>query len=283
MIGAARPLTFVTELAPLRDAGAAVAEWVGRLPGDAELLVLNIDAMHPRPYSSLQGALAGRSVRSGDAPLMARMRRKSAIELAVMRESCRMLSAGVAALEQAFARGDHVTNCILEAEHAVTELGAQDVRSLFSPDRGRTLRPFDTTIAERFDPMPVYLAVRHDGYWAEAFCSLRSGADELADQAQRIVTALAADSRPGVRLAALRERADAMRSPWAFTAVTSRALARPIGLSLHDDDPAPGEQLLAEGETWALQVGLAGADRAAFASAMIAVTATGSDILWSSR
>lgn len=283
MIGAARPLTFVTDLTPLRDAGVAVAEWAAGVPDRADVVVLNIDAMHPRPYASVQRALWGRSLREGDGPLKARMRRKSAAELALMREACRMLSAGVAALEQAFAHDDHVTDCILKAEHAVIAQGAQDVRSLFSVDRGRTLRPFDKTIAKRSNPMPVYLAARHDGYWAETFCSLRSGADELAEQARRIVAALATDSRPGVSLAALRERAAAMRGPWTHHAVTSRAIARPISLSLDDDDVAPPDLSLGEGETWALQIGLVGTDHAAFASAMIAITATGSEMLWSSR
>src|SRR4029450_8397468 len=50
--------------------------------------------------------------------------------------------------------------------------GAQDVRTLFSIDRGRTLRPFEQAIDSAVDPLQAYVAVRHVGYWVEGFVSL---------------------------------------------------------------------------------------------------------------
>src|SRR4030095_11444843 len=79
--------------------------------------------------------------------------------------------AATKALAQAKRAGGGVTAAVLEAERAAHYLGAQDVRTLFSIDRGRTLRPFEQAIDSTVDPLQAYVAVRHVGYWVESFVS----------------------------------------------------------------------------------------------------------------
>jgi len=283
MIDAAWPLTFVRDLVPLRDIGTAVTQWLESLPGDAEIVAVNSDAMPPQPYLSLDRALAARAVRSGDEHLAARMRIKSACERTLMRDACAMLARGATALQEAFSRGDAIDKCVLHGEHAAIQAGAQDVRSLFSVDGGRTLRPFDGTTTSPAGPTPVYLAVRHDGYWAETVCQLGSALDALTQRAQRIVAMLVSQARPGLPLAAWHACVEAERRSFAIHPVTARSIARPIGLSLDDQPMCGNGQVLAAGETWALQVGLRDAGHGAFATAIIAVTATGAECLWPLR
>ena len=282
MIGAARPLTFIKDLAPLRDPGAAVAEWTRGLPVGAEIVLINGDAMTSSTFDAVQTALRGRSVIDGDGQLAARMRVKSAHELALIRAACAMLSEGVAALREAFRRGNGVSDCILQAEHALLEKGAQDVRSLFSLDGGRTLQPFEELVARRVDPLAAYLAVRHDGYWVDTFCSLQSRPDRLTDHAQAVLDAVIADVHPGVDPATLPRRSEALRGSFGPHPVTGVCTARSVGLSL-DDEPASGRRPSAVGEVHALHVGLTDASHGTFASAIVAVTAHGSELLWSSR
>jgi hypothetical protein len=284
MIDAARPLTFVTDLRPLRDIGAALSEWMHTLRPGAGVVLLNAGEMTSALRGAVDGALRERPVVEGDEQLAARMRVKSSRERDLVREACGMLSQGVEALRSAFARGCGVTDCVLEAEHVLLEQGAQDVRNLFSVDRGRTLRPFEATIAKRVDPMPVYLAVRHEGYWVDAVCSLCSQPDDLAEQAHRVMMGVLAEIRPGVTFDALDDRAEALRGPIAVHPMTAGRLVRSIGLSLHDNASASlSRQPLAPAETYSVQVGLLDAGRGAFASALIAITDTGFERLWSTR
>jgi hypothetical protein len=282
MIGAARPLTFIEDLAPLRDAGAAVAEWTRALPVAAEIVLINGDAMTSVAFESVRRALHGRSVVNGDGPLAARMRVKSPYELPLIRAACAMLAEGVAALCGAFRLGDGVSDCVLQAEHVLLEKGAQDVRSLFSLDGGRTLRPFEELVARRIDPLSVYLAVCHDGYWVDTFCSLHSAPDPLNEHAQSILASVIGDIRPGFDLADLPRRVEAMRGSLTLHPVTDACTGRSVGLSLADE-PASGRRPWIAGEVHALHVGLVDADRGAFASAVVAVTANGSELLWSTR
>ena len=120
------------------------------------------------------------------------MRCKSPRELAIIREGCAILDAATKALAEANSAGAGITAAVLEAERAAYHLGAQDVRTLFSVDGGRTLRPFEEPIDSTVDPLQAYIAVRHVGYWAEGFVFL-SGSEEpiLARAAEALKTVIA--------------------------------------------------------------------------------------------
>src|SRR5204862_3629014 len=73
------------------------------------------------------------------------MRRKTERELAVVREACATLDVAIAAMGNAQRSGKSATDTILAGEYAAQKRGAQDVRTLFSLDGGRALRPCETT------------------------------------------------------------------------------------------------------------------------------------------
>src|SRR5262245_20998376 len=170
MLQAAKPLTFVADLRPLRDVGKTVAQWAREQGGGGPVLIGGAAmpyALHRHVADVLGGELADKT-----AALRALMRRKSARELALLREACATLVAAVTAMGAAQGAGAKATEMILAGERAADRRGAQDVRSLFSLDGGRTLRPFETAIEHALDPLQVYMAVRQFGYWAEGFAML---------------------------------------------------------------------------------------------------------------
>ena len=184
MMGAAKPLTFVDRLAPLRGAAKTIADWVNALPGGGSVVLIGGDAMPYGLRRAIAAALGPSAVlTSGEDALRARMRVKSPRELAAVRSACAMLAAAADTLDEAQRAGKGITDCVIAAEHAALALGAQDVRSLFSLDGGRTLWPFDVPLAKPADPLQVYLAVRHDGYWAEGFVRAASDSDPLHQKA----------------------------------------------------------------------------------------------------
>ncbi len=233
-------------------------------------------------HRALERALLDRRVQvPGDAELTRRMRVKSACELSILRKASALLSTGVNVLEDEFRRGGGVTEIILTAEHAVIEKGAQDVRTLFSLDNGRTLRPFDVPVPAKLDLLRAYFAVCFDGYWVEAFVSLSTGRDDLALHTQRIVDALSAATRPGLSQAALWNIADEVRGALSFHPLCAHDLGGAIGLSLNDGSLTRDSQMpLRAGEVYGLHVGLRDSDVAALASRMVCVTDVGVEQLW---
>jgi hypothetical protein len=268
MLPAAAPLTWIENLLPLRGAGKVIADWA-RSVGARRLVVLNGDAM-PEPLH--RAAFGVESAECADATPLVRglMRPKSARELALVREACATLKASVAALEQAQRAGAGVTAAILTAEEAAWNRGAQDVRTLFSLDGGRTLEPFGTPIAAARDPLHAYLAVRHSGYWAEGFVVASTKAVRRVDGARRALQAGLGGASAGIR------RGDLARL---LTAGAPHVMAGAVSLGLTLDEADDPTDMLLSGEVLSLRAG--DADSGAIVSAMVALTDEGHEILWS--
>ena len=283
MVPAAKPLTFVENLAPLREAAKAAAAWVRALPA-GDILLIRGDAMPTDMHRAFDQALdADRKIEMADATLQARMTTKRPRELHVLRAACATLEAAAQALRAASHNRESVTDCILLAEHAALQRGAQDVRSLFSLDGGRTLRPFDIPVAERCNPLQVYIAVRQNGYWAAGFVRVAPAGDTLQGKIDGIIDDMVAATKPGLSCRDLAKLADAGRGSFRRHPLADSGFGSSIGLSL-DEPPVlarDGNARLEAGAVYTLRAGLLDETGAgAISSAIIAVTAGGSDVLW---
>ncbi len=282
MLPAARPLTFVEDLAPLRDAPATVAGWVGGLREGRAIVLIGGDAMPYALRRSLDAALASDvAVTNGDDRLRARMRIKSPRELAALRAATATLAGAVAALDEAFRAGHGVTDCVLAAEHAALRRGAQDARSLFSLDGGLSLRPFDVPVAARCDPLQVYLAVRQGGYWADGFVRLCAREDALQEVLHG-VRSMIDRARAGANVDELGEIVQAGGGTVRPHPLTAGVLGSSIGLAL-DEPPLLGRgsgATLEAGGVYSLRAGFRDDQSGAIASAIVAVTQAGCEALW---
>lgn len=267
MIPAAKPLTWVADLLPLRNAAKTAAEWAAGLAGGGGVVLIGGDAMPYAMHREVAGALDGTALDDGAAAVQTLMRVKSARERAAMQDAAAMLTKAVAALHQA--KGESVTAALLAAEQAAWQSGAQDVRSLFSLDGGRTLRPFERRLDLKPEPLQVYLAVRHAGYWAEGFVMLSAQPHPPLTAARSALQDAIALVKAGVTPRKLLANSHPMATP----AVTG------IGLSLQQDIAT--DQPLIAGEVLSLRAGSLGDKGAAILSAVAAVTDQGCDVLWS--
>ena len=129
MIAAARPLTWVEHLSPLRNAGQTVAEWARDLPTGGRLLTIGGDAMPFGMRQAIDQALGDLVAEDGTALLHGQMLRKAPRELAALREACVGLETAATALRAAQGIGAGATDTMLAAELAALRWGAQDVRS----------------------------------------------------------------------------------------------------------------------------------------------------------
>ena len=204
-------------------------------------------------------------------------------ELHALREACATLDAAAQALRAASHNRKSVTDCILLAEHAALQRGAQDVRSLFSLDGGRTLRPFDIPVAERRDPLQAYLAVRQSGYWADGFVRVAPAGDTLQETIGGILDAMIAAAKPGLSCRDLAKLIDAERGSFRLHPLADDVFGSSIGLAL-DEPPIlarDGNARLEAGAVYSLRAGLLDETGAgAISSAIVAMTAGGSDVLW---
>lgn len=179
--------------------------------------------------------------------------------------------------------GKSVTDCILLAEHAALQRGAQDVRSLFSLDGGRTLRPFDIPIVRQCDPLQVYLAVRHSGYWAEGFVRVAATGNTLQEKVDGVLNAMVASAKPGLSFRDLAEVVAADRGSFRLHPFADGVFGSSIGLSLDESQILTRDSnvTLDPGAVYSLRAGLLDeTGTGAISSAIVAVTASGSDVLW---
>lgn len=291
MLAAAKRLTWVDKTQPLGEAARAVSEWMkgnsglGELQSPRRVALVGGEYMRSALYRPLIETLGSEeSILDASDSLRSLMRHKRPREFAIIREACAILSDATKALAKAKFSGAGVTAVILAAEQAARQAGAQDVRTLFSVDGGKTLRPFESPIDGTIDPLQAYLAVRHAGYWAEGFvmsAASRNPALARAADALRIVvqrTKAGTSCRDLARLAAEEIK------PYCFHPVMSGSIGNSIGLVLEDKPRlmTDGEESLDTGGVYTLRVGASnGQDCHAIVSAMVAVNQDGTELLWS--
>ncbi len=283
MVPAAKPLTFLENLAPLREAAKAAAAWAHTLPA-GDILLIGGDAMPTDMHRAFNQALgADRKTETADATLRTSMAIKRPRELHALREACATLEAAAQALRAASHNRESVTDCILLAEHAALQRGAQDVRSLFSLDGGRTLRPFDIPVAERCDPLQAYFATRQSGYWADGFIRVAPVGDTLQATIDGILNSMVAAAEPGLSCRDLARVIDAERGGFRLHPLANNVFGSSIGLAL-DEPPILARDRnarLEAGAVYTLRAGLLDETGAgAVSSVVVAMTAGGSDVLW---
>lgn len=286
MIGSAKRLTWVEDVRPIGSLRDSLGDWLGQavrttsprvgLWGGAKLA--------QRPYLAVAAAIQPLgSIAEIDGPLDALRRYKSARELELLRESCRILSAACEAFERAASEGAGARSAALAAERTAFARGAQDARILAGSRDGGPPLPLFGAEDVRCVPLLACVAVRFAGYWAEGLLTVAArpgGAMACADAG---LASMLHRARPGAAAGELRMAAEKNVAPYEVHPFLERAIGNGIGLSLEEapslnDDE---ESRLEPGEVYVLRSGALGeGNDAALVSAMIAVNENGGEILW---
>ena len=288
MLAAARRLTWIEGVEPLRDAGKAIARWLNHSDtavATSRAALIGGDYMRSAFHGPFIKSFGVESLILDATPwLRMLMRCKSSRELGFIREGCGILDAATKALAEAKRGGAGITAAILEAERAANHLGAQDVRTLFSLDGGRTLRPFETSIDSTVDPLQAYIAIRHIGYWVEGFVSLAVSEHPVLVKAAEALRTVIARATAGTKCSDLACLAAEKIRPYGAHAMTGENIGNGIGL-LVEGEPrlaADNEAILAAGDVCTLRVGISdGRKRHGIVSAMVAVHQDRNELLWS--
>ena len=271
--------TWLQKVDPLADPGKAIAAWKAELGGPVALI--GGEQLRQAVRKGVDEALSGDSLsEQAAAVLREQMRCKRPAELAALRESCAMLKAVVSELDRAKRKGLGVIAAIIEAEHAAR--GAEEVRTLFSLDGGKTLRPFTTPIERSVDPLQAYIAVRHLGYWADGYVMLSNGAHAASDKARQVLKSAIAAAKPGVSCRDIAQRVKSGIAPYQEHSITAGDAGGGIGLALEEAPRLSPEsdQKLQPGDVISLRVGVSDGASHAIVSTMSAITERGNEVLW---
>jgi hypothetical protein len=282
MMQAAKPLTFIESVQPLRNVGATVAQWAREQSGGGRPVLIGgafmPQALH-REFTEAVGTIADKT-----ADLATLMRRKGARELDAIREACATLDAAIAAMNEAQRSGASATAAVLAGEQAAHRRGAQDVRTLFSLDGGRTLRPFETPVEQAVDPLQVYVAVRQFGYWAEGFAVVTAAPNPYVEGADEVLQYVIEMIKAGARCSGIARSITEAIQPFQPHPIAKRMQGNAIGLALEEQPliAEDSEDVFETGGVYSLRVGLADERAHAIVSAMVAVNEYGCGLLWSS-
>jgi hypothetical protein len=282
MLDSARPLTFMNDLEPLRG-GDAIGRWAAVDGGwpDVPLAIAGHHMAVARRASIVEVLPNGQLPADATADVWALMRAKSSYELLAIREACLTLRATVAAIGKAARAGAGVTAAILAGERAANGMGAQDVRTLFSVNGGRTLGPFVAPVEQPSDPLQIYVAVRRFNYWAEGFVPVTERSLPAIEKARELLRLALGTMKSGTKASDVAKLIAAAIRPYRAHPVTERAFVNAIGLALHEP-PYFDVAAFEPGEVYSVRVGLTDdADRHAIVSAMVRIREDGNEVLWS--
>jgi Xaa-Pro aminopeptidase len=270
MLDAARPLTFIAQLSPLRELIDVIR------PGGSlrRTLLVGADTM-PLAFrrNVMEAAGSGAAVQDATGPAWNAMRRKSPAELAAIRDAVAIIDTARAVMLTALKSGGSVTEVISAGELAANAAGAQDVRTLFSRDGGRTLRPFAGRSRERADPLLLYVAVRKFNYWADRFLvlSLKGAPSPIQEKADGVLRSVVAAIRGGTPVRKIEALIADSLAPYRPHPLTARAFAQRMGIALHEPPRTDIGPTFEQDEVYSVRVGATdGTHRHAISSAIVA-------------
>jgi len=283
-VPAMKLMTWIPDLLSGWNWEAGFDPWLARLNADAPIDIgsVRFDLMRPPLMRSLEKSLGNRfRLHEADAAVAA-CRAPRPRELSTIRQASKMVETGAATFLQAWREGKDVEAAALAGERSARLHAAQDVRTLVSFDSGRTLGPFRGTFETKSDPLVGYIAVKHMGYWADIFVSAASAPSELQPRVEAALEAMLQAAGPGMPAADLHARAVEELGSFSLHPALEGSVGHRIALSSNEGGAlrADSNHALAPGEVYTLQVGTYNLTKGgAIISAMVAITASGAEIL----
>lgn len=281
MLPSAQRLTFIEKVQAVRDVGQDVAAWL-RDSGGTNFAFWGEYAI----TSDVRHAIA-RTAPSAmtvlDEALDPLRRRKSSVEIELIRSACKILSVATGTLRSSIANGSGVRSAALACERAAYAQGAQDVRMLVSLRNGGMPQPLDARQDPQVDPLLACVAVRFAGYWAEGLLTHAIKPNAAMAPADTALAAVLNAIRPGIATSSLANIAANAIRPHQPHPLVHAHFGNGIGLS-REEAPISFENnsmLIQTGDVLTLRVGVfASNEETAIASAMLVVKSHGAEVFW---
>jgi len=282
-IPATRLMTWIEDVCSEANKDA-FESWLAQFSGSEPVHIgaAGLDLMRQPLFQRLEKSLGHRfRLHAADAAIAAcRTARSRALSL--IRAASDLVRTTADAFVKSWRDGAGIEAAALEAERTARLRAAQDVRMLTSLDGGRTFSPFRGSLEKTAKSLAAYVAVKHMGYWADTFVSPSDGITGMRRRTDAALDALLQAARPGAQAAALHGHATDTIKPYMLHPVLSGSVGNRLGLSLDEGGSLAQDShdVLAAGDIYTLHVGAHDiVSHGAFASAMIAVTHEGYDLI----
>ncbi|MDQ0191522.1 hypothetical protein JI721_05250 [Alicyclobacillus cycloheptanicus] len=291
-----RQLTWLADLRTANNIKKDVQEFYENISAGGKAVqigAVGLGRMKQPMYQDVMAGLDTETVPSYDSEFEHLLCQKRPREVAVMREAASILGSSVASMKEAMSRGCGVVISVLEAERTARNLGAQDVRILYSLDRGQTFEPFITTSEVRNDPLVTYFAVEFRGYWAEGMVSLTQNERPIDKTARQLLAFLEKSLVPGVSIPDIVGKVQTMVAPYHLHRLVQGGFGHAIGLSVEEQPylrgtaglyvpDSAGDSIIEKNQVYSIYIGLTdGQSENSLMSRMVLVQEHQNEILWS--
>ena len=177
MIAAAKRLTWVEDIKPLRNVGKDIADWIHEVmsngDGSATIGLWGASRMKGEHYKAMVEGLRGVArLEEIDGPLNALRAKKSSREIHLISRAADAVGVAFEAFSTARKAGAGARTAAIAAERAGFAFGAQQFGILASAKPGGPPLPLDGIEDRKVDPMLVYIAVRYAGYWSDGLVTV---------------------------------------------------------------------------------------------------------------
>lgn len=284
MVPAGLLTTWIKDVRAAPNVPEALNNWLTELGGEPRLGLAGFELMPAGLYDAVLN-LPGFATAENAGPAISELtRRKSPEELGIIHDNSSLFRKIVELVKLNQIGGMSVVDNALEAEREARNLGAQDVRCLYSPDGGVTFLPFQKLSDEAADTVIFYLAIRRFGYWIDGFVTAgnKNPVQTLTEKTlQNVIKA----SIAGTTSKALCETRNQVIVGYDRHPMLREQIGAGIGVSL-EETPVLGPESeipLAEGDIISLKIGISdAAGEWGFASALVQVSGSDNNTLWSS-
>lgn len=278
MVDAASQTTWVEKVQTVKDIGETLPQLLQVTSAPGRVALAEFDNLRSEIFSQISAIPQIEAAVDGTAALRELRRQKSPTEITLIQSACSILSNAVKSMREKFAAGRDGASCILAAESAALQSGAQDVRILYNPVGGVDLRPLQIFTNQPASAMTAYIAVKYRGYWAGGFSSVIE-----KDITSAALTAMIDKAKPGVTKADLKAARDAVLGNYSQHPLVENSLCQGMGVAI-EEQPAMtniGTAELMDGDVCSLQVGYHTEENGyVLGSAMILIEENGCRLLW---
>ena len=256
--------------------------WIAGLKGEAPIGVgtIGFERVQPRLMRSVEKSIGDRLKLTPAQGFEGKDRVLRPRELSLLRESCEVVKAASKAMVKAWRAGANPEAAVLEGERVARSLAAQDVRTLVSLDGGRTLVPYRGEFQPAGDEIVAHFAVKVQGFWSELFVTAGKGPNRFP-KVDKALDAIKAAAKPGVVGEDLHSKGIQALGTRAIHPVLTASFGRRVGLSLDEGSPLRPDDAspMVAGNVYSIHAGTRDDKGGAIASAMIAITPKGAEVL----
>ncbi|MBS4026856.1 MAG: hypothetical protein KGZ96_14475 [Clostridia bacterium] len=289
-----RLLTWIEDIRPAKNAANEIKQFIKDMndnPNNNALEqtigICGGEQMRHFLYKEIATECQQYNLKNVDMLIEPLLHRKRPREITVIREATNLLKSAVDAMQVIYSKGGSVMSAVIEADRVARNLGAQDVRLLYSIDFGLNLRPIEALSEERNDPLIAYIAIEYLGYWVEAMVTLTQKQKSPAyNKASQLLDFYKTTVRSGVGIEQLVESSMEIIKPFESHPVTQGRFGHSIGLYLQEKplfELSFGQSKIYEETIYTVHAGLTDNNKDhALLSAIILINQNGNEILWSS-